>query len=180
MEGGFVEGGIFRGGGVVRCNTVLKLSQFEQWVKPRAKSKDLVVKEEERINADLAELHRNGQITEELKQELKSKGGQPPRIYRLAKVHKASVPVRPVLSKPGSPYYKIPSKVTKWLSVVPESNCQSSSKKIADQLKNLEIEEGEVLISFDVVSLYTNVPVQEAIREEADRLYCGEFESRLV
>ena len=31
-------------------------------------------------------------------------------------------------------------------------------------------------MSFDVVSLYTNVPVLEAINEAADRLYCGEFE----
>lgn len=159
-----------------KIDDILNLSQFEKWVKPRANSKDLIVKEEERINNDLMKLQRDGQITEELRLELKSQGGQPPRIYGLAKVHKVSVPVRPVLSMPGSPYYNIASKVTKWLSVVPESKCQSSSKKIADQLKDIDLEEGEVLVSFDVVSLYTNVPVQEAITEAADRLYCGNFE----
>ena len=34
-----------------------------------------------------------------------------------------------------------------------------------------------MLVSFDVVSLYTNVPVLEAIQEAADRLYYGEFET---
>ena len=62
------------------------------------------------------------------------------------------------------------------MAVVPESNCQSSSKKVADQLKDLNLDEDEVLVSFDVVSLYTFVPVHEAIQEAADRLYCGQFE----
>ena len=78
---------------------------------------------------------------------------------------------------PGSPYFAIATKVTEWLNVVPEAKCQSSSKQIADQLKSLELDEGEELVSFDVVSLYTNVPVQEAIHEAAERLYCGEFET---
>ena len=39
------------------------------------------------------------------------------------------------------------------------------------------LDEGEVLVSFDFVSLYTNVPVLEAIQEAADSLYCGEFET---
>ena len=43
-------------------------------------------------------------------------------------------------------------------------------------MKNLKLEDGEVLVSFDVVSLYTNVPVKEAIKEAADRLYSGEFD----
>ena len=74
---------------------------------------------------------------------------------------------------PGSPYYNTAEMVTKWLSVVPESKSQCSSKKITNQLKNITLDEGEVLVSFDVVSLYTNVPVLEAIQEAADRLYCG-------
>ena len=44
----------------------------------------------------------------------------------------------------------------------------------------LKLNEGEVLISFDVVSLYTNVPVLVAIQEAVDRFYCGEFEVQPV
>ena len=91
-------------------------------------------------------------------------------------VHKGAIPLRPVLSMPGSPYYNIAETVTKWLSVVPESKSQCTSKKISDQLKDITLDDDEVLVSFDVVSLYTNVPVVEAIQEAADRLYCGEFE----
>ena len=128
-------------------------------------------KEEERINQALTDMWRKGEIGEVLKNELKSQGGQPPRLYGLAKVHKYSLPMHPVLSMPGSPYYKIAAEVTNWLSVLPESKCNSSTKKTADQLNILELEEGEVLVSFDMVSLYTNVPVHEAIELAAERLY---------
>ena len=56
---------------------ILRLNQFEKWVKPRKNSKDLIVKEEERINDELSQLLRDGAISEELRGELKSKGGQP-------------------------------------------------------------------------------------------------------
>ena len=69
---------------------------------------------------------------------------------------------------PGSPNCNIAKKVTEWLSVIPESNNQCNSKIISDKLKDIKLSEGEILVSFDVVSLYTNVPVLEAIQEAAD------------
>ena len=77
----------------------------------------------------------------------------------------------------GSPYYKTTQTVTKWLSVVPGSKNQCTSKKVADQLEDITLDGDEVLVSFDVVSLYINVPVEEAFQESADRLYRGEFET---
>ena len=159
-----------------KMSDILKLDQFAKLEKPRKNSKEWAIKEQERINEALKHLKMEGKISEELVEKLKSKGGQPPRLYGLAKVHKTGIPMRPVLSMPGSPYYNIAETVTKWLSVVPESKSQCNTKKIANQLKNIELEEGEELVSFDVVSLYTNVPVLEAIDVAADRLYCGDFE----
>ena len=56
------------------------------------------------------------------------------------------------------------------LSVVPESKINSSTQKTVDSLKRMTLESDEVIL-FDVTSLYTNVPVKEAIQEAADRLY---------
>ena len=102
-------------------------------------------------------------------------GGQLLRLYGLAKVHKPNVPTRPVLSMPGSPYYKIAEKVTKWLAMVQESKINCSTKKTVDQLKDGTLDPDEVVISFDVSLLYTNVPVNEAIEEAADHLCSGDF-----
>ena len=39
----------------------------------------------------------------------------------------------------------------------------------------MTLESDEVIILFDGTSLYTNVPVKEAIQEAADRLYSGDM-----
>ena len=36
---------------------------------------------------------------------------------------------------PGSPYYKLAEKITEWLSVIPESKINCSSKQTIDNLK---------------------------------------------
>ena len=133
------------------------------------------VKEEERINDTLQELLDTHEIDETLFEDMKLMVGQLPRLYGLAKVHKPNVPIRSVLSMPGLPYYKIAEKVTKWLSMVPESKINCSTKKTVNQLKDVILDPEEVTISFDVSSLYTNVLVKEAIEEAAGHLYSGDF-----
>ena len=84
---------------------ILKLDQFSKLTKPRKNSKDFVIKEEERINEALLKLKDDGEISEELYSQMKSKGGQLPRLYGTVKVHKTTIPARPVLLMPGSPYH---------------------------------------------------------------------------
>ena len=70
---------------------------------------------------------------------------------------------------PGSAYNKIAKKIAFWLSLVPKCNIQTSSDKVANKLKNITLAKDETLLSFDVTSLYTNVPVHESIE------YCAEL-----
>ena len=76
---------------------------------------------------------------------------------------------------PGSCYFKVAEQVAQWLSVVDECKINSSTEKISTMLKSVTLEEGEELVSFDIVSLYTNVPVLEAIQVCADLLYSGRY-----
>ena len=110
-----------------KMDDILKLDQFEKLVYPRKNSIEWTRKEEERINKTLKELHTQGEIGDELLTKILSKGGQPSRLYGLAKAHKRVIPLRPVLSMPGSPYYNTASVVTKWLSVIPESKSNYTS-----------------------------------------------------
>ena len=156
-----------------KLDKILSLDQFVKEKQPRSNSKDLILKEEERINEALNTLRVSEKISEELYWKLRSKGGQPPRLYGLAKVHKPEVPVRPVLSMPGSPYDNLGTIVTNWLSVIPESQIRCTNKQVVEKIKDVILEEDEVMVSFDVSSLYTNVPVEEAIRDAAEILYAG-------
>ena len=63
-------------------------------------AKEFFIKEEERINSALQELNERGKIDKQLLKSIKSIGGQLTRLFRLAKVHKQSIPVRPVFSMP--------------------------------------------------------------------------------
>ena len=64
---------------------------------------------------------------------------------------------------PGSPYYNLSELVSKWLSIVPESQIRYSSKHTADAIKGTALDNDGIMISFNVSSLYTNVPVDKAI-----------------
>ena len=102
---------------------------------------------------------------------MKPTGSQPARLYGLAKVHKTDTPMRPVLSMPGSAYHGVAQVVANWLSNVPECKINCSTKSICDSLKNIQLNENESILSFDVTSLYTNVPVLEAIERCAELLF---------
>ena len=158
-----------------KLDQILSLPQFEKCVPTRKNAKDPILKEEEDIVNTLKELKSKGDISEELYYQMKPRGSQPPRLYGLAKVHKKDTPMRPVLSMPGSPYYKIARKVTEWLSKVDECKINSSSKSISDKLHSIVLEEDEVIVSFDVVSLYTNVPVNEAIDVCTEYMFSGKY-----
>ena len=161
---------------IQKLDTILELPQFEKVINSRKNAKHPVLKEEERIVTLLKELKAKGCIDDNLYKKLKPRGSQPARIYGLAKVHKTTIPLRPVLSMPGTSYYKIGLQVAEWLSVVPECRINSSTKSIVDMLKNVELDEDTEMVSFDVSSLYTNVPVMEAIDISTDLLFEGDHD----
>ena len=142
---------------------ILDLPQFEKINTTRKNAKDVTLKEEERIHAILTSLKEEGKIDEDLFNKVKPRGSQAPRLYGLAKVHKANIPVRPVLSMPGSAYHKVAQQVSEWLSTIPEAQINSSAKQVSDKIKSLKLAHDEEMVSFDVEGLYTNVPVREAI-----------------
>ena len=154
-----------------KLGKIINLPQFEKVVKKRKNEKSPVLKEEERVRNILKSLKTEGKITDELYDSLCPRGSQPARLYGLAKVHKKDTPVRPVLSMPGSAYHKVAEAVAEWLSVVPDCKINSSTKTISDSLKSVKLNDDEELVSFDVTSLYTNVPVQEAINVCTEKLY---------
>ena len=158
-----------------KLSEILHLPQFEkEEISSRKNAKHPALKEHERIIDELKKLKSEGKIDDDLYEKMYPTGSQPARLYGLAKVHKNAVPTRPVLSMPGSAYHKIALQLTEWLAIVPECQINTSTKTIADSLSGITLEEDEEIISFDVSSLYTNVPVYEAISECADLLYSGQ------
>ena len=120
---------------------------------------------ERQMNATLLELCRKDQIHERLYQRLRSSSGQTPRIYGLPKIHKLGVPFHPIVSFVTAPTYQLSRHLSLILSplVGKTSSAVRSSKDFVNSISTQQLKE-EVLVSFDVISLFTNVPTGLAIK----------------
>lgn len=98
-----------------------------------------------------------------------------PKLYGLPKIHKHGLPLRPIVSSINSPAYALSKFLVKILNHMTADSIYNvkNSTELKDRLSNVRMEVGEVLVSFDVVSLFTNIPVQlctKIIEREWDRL----------
>ncbi|BHF68719.1 hypothetical protein SprV_0301175800 [Sparganum proliferum] len=87
------------------------------------------------------------------------------RFYGLPKVHKQGVPLRPIVSLRGTPTFGL----SKWLYqrlcfLTKDSEWTvKSAEEFLTRIKHLEVEADEVMVSFDVISLFTSIPPALAI-----------------
>ena len=119
---------------------------------------------ERKMNSTLLQLNRCGKIPDFLYNRLRSSGGQTPRIYGLPKIHKDDVPLRPIVSFYTSPTYELSKHLSYILSplVGNTSSFVMNSKDFVNFISSQKLEH-EVLVSFDVVSLFTNIPIDLAV-----------------
>ena len=101
-------------------------------------------------------------------------------MYGLPKVHKSSVPCRPVCSAIRTPTESISKYLTDMLKPI-SSNRHGSDVKdtfdFVDRIKDKDLQQYH-MVSFDVCSLFTNVPLKETIDICMDRLYRGNEENK--
>jgi len=84
-----------------------------------------------------------------------------PRAYDLPKIHKAEYPLRIIVSSIGSPLHSLALFLHKILikSLPPYFSQIKNSLQLKEKLSNLHIPDDCCLASFDVISLFINVPI---------------------
>ena len=84
-----------------------------------------------------------------------------PKIYGQPKAHKPGLPLRPVVPCMTSPAYQLSKYVANILqrSKTSKYNIRNSFE-FCDYVNNVKLPDGHVLVSFDVVSLFTCIPIQ--------------------
>ena len=99
-------------------------------------------------------------------------GCVPPKFYGLPKIHKPETPLRPIVSSCGSVTYGVAKELVKILKpLVGKSPLHiTSTQDFVEQAKQIKLEPGECLSSYDVSALFTSVPIDPALNIIEDLL----------
>ena len=122
-------------------------------------------KVEDGINDLTYALLKAGKIKKPFYSYLRASSCPLPRFYGRAKVHKDNCPVRPVISAVGTATYNVSSYIAKILAplIGNTENTVKNSKEFVELVSDLEIQDDEVMISYDVEALYTSLPINSVL-----------------
>ena len=133
---------------------------------------DPTSKTQRKFNKILLDLKKAGKISDSMYKMLYCRDGLCPCFYGLPKIHKLGIPLRPIVSFVNSLTYAISGYLARILSpVVGNTNYTvTNSCKFADFIRDKILNTCEELVSFDVVSLFSKIPVDLGVRVAEERL----------
>ncbi len=140
----------------------------------------LTLKRESQVKTLLKRLKSNNCIKERIYNELYPTGTHIGILYGLPKIHKSSIPLRPSLSSINHYSYKIAKFFIPFLTPISTSSfvIKDSFSFVQELLNNDINSDSVVMASFDVASLFTNIPVDETIEIIVNHIFasCMYFE----
>lgn len=125
-----------------------------------------------RIRDQLWDFWLTNKIKKPLYNQLRPATEKCPVFYGLPKTHKKDIPLRPIVDFRYSPGHAISlflKNILKCLTFNHEHNLRNTYDFI-DKIKDVSISPLEQMVSFDVESLFTNIPMHKTIDIALDRL----------
>ena len=121
------------------------------------------LRSEDKINNKVRNLKKLGVIDDGIASTLTVSGSSPGILYGLPKVHKAGVPLRPILAAYNTPSYNLSKYLVKKLNHLTTNEYTiSNSYDFMNFITNNQNSDC-IMCSFDVKSLFTNIPLDETI-----------------
>ena len=129
---------------------------------------DPTLSREGRLQRLLRKLKKDGHLDNAVYENIYPKGSQPARIYGLPKLHKdfganSTPPFRPIVSSIGTYNYNLAKYLCDLLSPhIPTEHCATDTFTFVQDIQSLAMF-GKFMVSFDVESLFTNIPLEKCI-----------------
>lgn len=128
---------------------------------------DPTLSREGKLQRFLRNLKKNGEIDDELYKNMYPTGSQPDRIYGLPKMHKvrdtsSAPPFRPIVSSIGTYNYSLAKFLCTLLDPPAHTYCARDTFSFVNEITSLSTSDMS-MVSFDVESLFTNIPLLESI-----------------
>lgn len=134
---------------------------------------DPTIKKENKLRRTLLKMKKRGFLSESEYKQAFPVGSHCARIYGLPKIHKSGIPLRPVMSAIGSYNYKLAKLLANKLQ--PLRNSSYMLKDTFDFTKSIKKLNSTMtqhrMVSFDVTSLFTKVPLTYTINLILNRMY---------
>ena len=140
-------------------------------------TQDNTLQQERALQAFLLRASKEGHITKEQYQRIRPTGSQRPRMYGVPKLHKTGIPLRPILSMIRAPQHELAKWLAEILKPVVDKYSEHAIRDTFEFCENIENFSAEndttskYMCSFDIASLFTNIPLTETIQICMDTLY---------
>ena len=131
-------------------------------------SNDPTINREGKLQRFLKELKKKGKIDKDIYKSIYPSGSQPVLIHGLPKMHKIKspnevTPFRPIVSSISTYNYRLAKYLCNPLqSYLPSTYSISDTFSFVQQLNTIDLS-SRFMVSFDIASLFTNIPLKESI-----------------
>ena len=114
----------------------------------------------------LRDINKTGALDKTTYHQIYPTAAVAPKFYGFPKIHKAGVPLRPIVASRGSVTYYIARLVARILAPLVGKSPRhiKNSADLVNKISKLTLEEDECLVLFDVSALFTSIPVDDALR----------------
>ena len=169
-----------KGNGVVILDKNIYLSKMHDLISDKTKfkclKKDPTITRQEKLQKRLRGLRDQGFLSDQEKEEIYPVGSRPARLYGLPKLHKLPninshdkdelckvLAFRPINSSIKAYNYSLAKYLSNMVTpIIPEQHSAKDSFSFVKEIQQLNYEQ-YFLCSYDVVSLFTNIPLEETI-----------------
>ena len=135
-------------------------------------AEDPTPKQKNKLINILRNIKAEGGLKEEVYKRLYPTGAGSPKFYGLPKLHKAGIPLRPIISSIGTVTYNTAKELARILKpLVGLSNHHiQNTMNFVDQIKEVKLKKEESMVSYDVTALFTSVPIPPVLKIIEDKL----------